>query len=70
MVKADTELQPLFEKHSSLFKQRPEEADALMLSLFVMKERAKNESSFWAPFLKAMPKEFDNLTEWSSKELA
>ena len=48
----------------------PDETEALMLTLFLLKERAKNESSFWAPFLKAMPKEFDNLTDWSREEIA
>lgn len=66
----DTELQPLFTRHSDILTQFSDEADAIMLTLFIMKERGKNESSFWAPFLKAMPKEFDNLTVWSSKELA
>ena len=53
-----------FARHADVFRRDGE----LMLTLFIMSERLEGSKSFWAPYLRILPKEIVMVEDWTEQE--
>ena len=64
------ELAEVVRDHPELFSRQHPWYEDLRLFACLFHEKGKGESSFWAPFVAALPQECDSVLAWSEAELA
>lgn len=66
---AASELKPIFDQHPEVFSDSHYEYEDMVLTAYLLHERAKGEASFWYPFLRVLPSEVEVLYDWSSEDI-
>ena len=69
-VALESELAPVFAAEKELFSEENDYYDDLLLTSFMLYEKAKGANSEWGAFLGYQPKSPSNLQDWTTEELA
>jgi hypothetical protein len=66
----DSPIGPVIEAHPEVFSNENLESEDLALISFILSELPKGTASFWHPLIQSLPRDSENLSDWTEAELA